>query len=212
MSGHRHASISLLSEAAEAGTFNIFPALKDGDFHQRKFSLHRLLNSRLHERSVSPLKYIDSSVQVGVGSVPAGMADKARLAFAASTVKDVTLRPTISQSTHKFACAGLNRAILDQGWSMFRTMLAYKLAERGGRLVEVPAAYTSQTCPVCGHVSAANRQNQADFVCVACGHAANADTNAAINILRRADSALKPAEEHRAKRPDEAGTSRRKAA
>ena len=42
--------------------------------------------------------------------------------------------------------------------------------------------------------------------------AANADTNAAINILRRADSALKPAEEHRAKRPDEAGTSRRKAA
>ena len=60
---------------------------------------------------------------------------------------------------------------------------------------------TSQTCPVCGHVSAANRQNQADFVCVACGHAANADTNAAINILRRADSALKPVEEHRATGP-----------
>ena len=76
----------------------------------------------------------------------------------------------------------------------------------------VPAAYTSQTCPVCGHVNAANRQSQAEFVCVACGHAANADTNAAINILRRADSALKPVEEHRAKRPDEAGTSRRKAA
>lgn len=34
----------------------------------------------------------------------------------------------------------------------------------------------------------------------------------AINILRRADSALKPVEEHRIKRPDEAGTSRRKAA
>ncbi len=108
--------------------------------------------------------------------------------------------------------AGLNRAILDQGWSMFRAMLAYKLADRGGRLIEVPAAYTSQTCPVCGHVSAANRERQADFVCVACGHAANADTNAAINILRRADSALKPVEEHRVKRPREAGTSRRKAA
>ncbi len=38
------------------------------------------------------MKYIDSSVQVGVGSVPAGMADKARLAFAASTVKDTTGR------------------------------------------------------------------------------------------------------------------------
>ncbi len=34
---------------------NIFPSLKDGDFHQRKFSLHRLLNSRLHDRSFSLL-------------------------------------------------------------------------------------------------------------------------------------------------------------
>lgn len=91
-------------------------------------------------------------------------------------------------------------------------MLAYKLADRGGKLVEVPAAYTSQTCPVCGCVDADNRQSQSKFVCVRCGHEANADTNAAINILRRADSALKPAEEHRAKRPGEAGTSRRKAA
>ena len=40
---------------------------------------------------------------------------------------------------------------------------------------------------------------------------ANADTNAAINILRRADGALKPVEEHRSKRPDEAGTIRRAA-
>lgn len=107
--------------------------------------------------------------------------------------------------------AGLNRAILDQGWGAFRTMLAYKLADRGGRLVEVPAAYTSQTCPVCGHVHPDNRKSQAAFLCVACGHAANADTNAAINILRRADSALKPVEGNRTKRPGETGT-RRKAA
>ena len=107
--------------------------------------------------------------------------------------------------------AGLNRAILDQGWSMFRAMLAYKLADRGGRLFEVPAAYTSQTCSVCSHVSATNRKGQANFACVACGHEANADTNAAINILRRADGALKPVEGHRAKRPGEAGTIRRAA-
>jgi putative transposase len=102
--------------------------------------------------------------------------------------------------------AGLNRAILDQGWGMFRSMLAYKLADRGGTLVEVSAVYTSQTCACCGHVDPANRQNQAAFVCVHCGHTANADTNAAINILRRTDTALKPVEGHRTKRPDEAGT------
>lgn len=107
--------------------------------------------------------------------------------------------------------AGLNRAILDQGWSLFRTMLGYKLADRGARLVEVPAAYTSQTCSACGLVDAASRQGQARFVCTGCGHRANADSNAALNILRRADSALKPVEGHRAKRPGEAGTSRRAA-
>ena len=37
--------------------------------------------------------------------------------------------------------AGLNRSILDQGWGAFRRMLAYKLAERGGRLIQVPAAF-----------------------------------------------------------------------
>ena len=35
--------------------------------------------------------------------------------------------------------AGLNRAILDQGWGAFRIMLAYKLAACGGKLIEVPA-------------------------------------------------------------------------
>ena len=48
--------------------------------------------------------------------------------------------------------AGLNRAILDQGWGGFRIMLGYKLADRGGRLIEVSAAYTSQTCAACGVV------------------------------------------------------------
>ncbi len=119
---------------------------------------------------------------------------------------------TAEEPGHKvWQKAGLNRAILDQGWSMFRTMLSYKLADRGGKLVEVPAAYTSQTCSCCGCVDATSRPDQATFVCQRCGHQANADTNAAINILRRADSALKPVEGHRTKRPDEAGTSRRAA-
>jgi putative transposase len=110
--------------------------------------------------------------------------------------------------------AGLNRSILDQGWGMFRTMLAYKLAERGGRLIEVPAAYTSQTCAECGLIDAGSRVSQARFVCTGCGHKAHADTNAARNILQRgADSALQPAEGHRVlyKRPVEAGSRQRAA-
>ena len=50
-------------------------------------------------------------------------------------------------------------------------------------MVPVNPAYTSQRCSQCGHVSADNRTTQARFECVACGHADNADTNAAKNIL-----------------------------
>ncbi len=103
--------------------------------------------------------------------------------------------------------AGLNRSILDQGWGGFRVMLGYKLAERGGRLIEIPAAYTSQTCSVCGVVDGASRVTQARFVCTGCGQEANADTNAAINILRRAGSSVLPVEASH-ERADEAGTIR----
>jgi putative transposase len=81
------------------------------------------------------------------------------------------------------AKAGLNRAILDQGWYAFEQMLSYKLQKRGGQLLHVPAAYTSQRCSICGHTAAENRRSQAAFRCVSCGHADHADTNAAKNIL-----------------------------
>jgi putative transposase len=88
------------------------------------------------------------------------------------------------------AKAGLNRAILDQGWYAFEQMLAYKLAKRGGHLLHVPAAYTSQRCFTCGQTAAENRRSQAVFHCVSCGHAENADTNAARNIKRAGQALL----------------------
>ncbi|WP_225981820.1 transposase [Acidithiobacillus sp. 'AMD consortium'] len=39
--------------------------------------------------------------------------------------------------------------------------------------------------PVCGVVDAGNRQTQAEFHCLHCGHEAHADVNAAQNILAR---------------------------
>ena len=81
--------------------------------------------------------------------------------------------------------SGLNRAILDQGWFEFRRQLDYKLQWAGGKLVLVPAHYTSQTCPSCNHVLAGNRLIQAEFLCVECGYENNADTVGAMNILER---------------------------
>ena len=81
------------------------------------------------------------------------------------------------------AKADLNKSILDQGWFEFRRQLAYKLAWLGGTLLVVPPNYTSQTCSRCGCVDKQNRPTQALFKCTACGFEANADFNAALNIL-----------------------------
>lgn len=48
----------------------------------------------------------------------------------------------------------------------------------------VPAFYTSTECPVCGHTDRSNRDRER-FLCQKCGHADNADVNAAKNILSR---------------------------
>ena len=84
------------------------------------------------------------------------------------------------------AKTGLNRSILSNNWSRLRKRLQDKMNANGGRLVVVPAAYTSQTCHQCGHVAKENRDSQAVFKCVECGYRANADVNAAKNILGRA--------------------------
>ena len=86
------------------------------------------------------------------------------------------------------AKSALNRRLLDQGWGELRRQVGYKLKWAGGELKLVDPRNTSRTCsqPNCGHVSRDNRLTQADFLCLKCGHTANADTNAAINILRRA--------------------------
>ena len=81
------------------------------------------------------------------------------------------------------AKSGLNKAILDQGWSMLVDMLEYKQQWRGGLLVKIDPKYTSQTCSSCGHVAKENRLTQAHFECVACGFSENADINASRNIL-----------------------------
>jgi putative transposase len=75
--------------------------------------------------------------------------------------------------------AGLNRGVLASGWGRLVDRLEDKAP---GRVQKVAAAYTSQTCNACGHVARESRESQPSFQCVACGHQAHADVNAARNI------------------------------
>jgi transposase len=75
--------------------------------------------------------------------------------------------------------AGLNREILKRGWGRPVTRIEQKAS---GRVEKIPAAYSSQRCNACGQVAAGSCESQARFRCVACGHVAHPDLNAAMNI------------------------------
>ena len=78
---------------------------------------------------------------------------------------------------------GLNRSLLEQGHAETLRQLEYKACWLGGEVRRVNPAYTSQTCPSCGHISPENRPSRAVFRCVKCAHSGHADVIAAQNIM-----------------------------
>lgn len=66
--------------------------------------------------------------------------------------------------------SGLNKAILDQGWSMLMDFCRYKQGWKNGDTLKINPKGTSQECSVCRYQHKDNRQTQADFHCLACGH------------------------------------------
>lgn len=81
--------------------------------------------------------------------------------------------------------AGLNRSILDAGWSQFLSLLGEKLEARGGILVRVDPNGTSQQCSRCG-TRVPKALSERWHQCPACGLSIHRDHNAAINIYHRA--------------------------
>lgn len=64
--------------------------------------------------------------------------------------------------------------------------LMRELNWHGYDFIEVTPDFTSQTCPVCGNLHNANR-NEKDFTCTCCGYHADADYVGALNIKARAN-------------------------
>jgi putative transposase len=71
-----------------------------------------------------------------------------------------------------------------------RAHAGLQMPHPGRVLVKVDPRGSSTECPRCGRCSPISRLNQATFRCVACRHAANADTNAAQVLLERGLTAL----------------------
>ncbi len=83
----------------------------------------------------------------------------------------------------------LAKSIADAGWSQFLTILSFKAAWAGRRVLAVQPAYTSQTCSGCG-VIVAKGLSVRWHSCPDCGASLHRDHNAAKNI-ERAGQALR---------------------
>ena len=69
--------------------------------------------------------------------------------------------------------------------SNIKNWLKSQAEKMGIRVHLTPSHYTSQQCPVCGHIERANRTTQEKFECQKCGRADNADHNASVNVKNR---------------------------
>lgn len=71
--------------------------------------------------------------------------------------------------------------------------LIYKAMQHHSKVIKVNPAYTSQTCPVCGHTEKANRNKKIHlFCCKNCGYKSNDDRIGAMNLYRMGIDYLVP--------------------
>ena len=84
----------------------------------------------------------------------------------------------------------LAKAIANASWYQFRTMLAYKCAWYGKKLVTVKPNYTSQICSHCGYHSGPKPLQIREWTCQNCGAHHDRDINAAVNILHQGLKAI----------------------
>ena len=80
-------------------------------------------------------------------------------------------------------CLTLGKSTNDNGFGMFRTILGYKLDDRGKKLIKIDKWFpSSKMCRFCGNVNKDLTLADRVWTCV-CGETLNRDENAAINIM-----------------------------
>ena len=97
-------------------------------------------------------------------------------AYSAVAIEDLNMR-SMAQ------CLKLAKSTNDNGYGMFRTFLAYKLAEGGKHLVIIDKWYpSSKLCRFCGNINKELTLADRVWQCSSCGVVLDRDINAAINI------------------------------
>lgn len=120
---------------------------------------------------------------------------KAIVAHAKDTDRGIALEDL--KGIRERTTVGRKQRARHAGWSFYqlRSYLEYKAKLAGVFVVAVDPRNTSRMCNACGYCEKANRKSQTEFVCRSCGHSANADLNAALNLRMRGLGRCKPPSE-----------------
>ena len=81
----------------------------------------------------------------------------------------------------------LKNRYISVSWSFYdlEQKLRYKAIANQSSVINVSPRYTSQTCPICGHVEVSNRDKKNHiFCCKNCGYKSNDDRIGAMNLYR----------------------------
>lgn len=105
--------------------------------------------------------------------------------YSAIYIEDLKL-----QKMQENGFTSINKMMVDKSFGNFKTLLSYKLKERGKYLGLVSPAYTSQTCFACKTIDKKSRISQSEYVCTSCGNIDNSDSNASKNILSEGITAV----------------------
>jgi putative transposase len=110
------------------------------------------------------------------------------LVFEALQPSNMSKRPTSKQDEDgtylpngAAAKGGLNKSIVDAGWSMFQQFCTYKAENAGRTVLFVNPKYTSQLCSNCGSI--VKKELSERWYSCECGCELDRDHNAALNIL-----------------------------
>ena len=88
----------------------------------------------------------------------------------------------INKNKRKKRSRRTNQEVGTWEFGLLQTYLRYKLARHGIQLAPISEAYTSQTCPICGHRT---RVAGRTYRCRRCGYTAHRDAVGAVNILNK---------------------------
>jgi len=149
----------------------------NGDHYGRDFKrikdkiLRKKLNSKGRKRAYREREnYINRTVNL--------------LPFQLISVLGIELLKNMKKGKRRNRGKLFRKAIAPWTYRQVLNRIKLKSQENRVRLVEVNPANTSRICPACGRCDKDNRRGE-NFLCISCGHKADADTIGAQNILAK---------------------------